>query len=167
MMSRLFTTAWSLYFTCITWLHSTVPGRIFTQGIQWSVLVSRRSQSKMIAATKKEFPLVWHFPEQLLVCLPDSHDPGWTRLQLLVSIFPSVLPGQCDSRKVSSAVPCWAMVNGAKPTLLNFPPWFGRNRWEAAGWANWATTLRPGMVFHHHLKALWSPSSPPAEPGVI
>lgn len=158
MMSQLFTTAWSLYFTCITWLHSTVPGRIFTQGIQQSVLVSRRPQSKMIAASSEEFPLVWHFPDQLLVCLRDNHDPGWTWLpewQLLVSIFPSVRPGLCDSRKGSSSALCWAMVNGTEPTLLKFLPWFGRNRWEAAGWASWATTLNPwGPGWFHPVSKL-------------
>lgn len=54
------------------------------------------------------------------------------------------------------------------------PPTLCRNQREVAGLENWATTLiheawAGGLVWltPPRLKALWSPSSPPAEPGVI
>lgn len=58
MMSQLVTTAWSLYFTCITQLHSAAPGRTSTQGIQWKV---PSQNNRKDSSFNKEFPLVWHF----------------------------------------------------------------------------------------------------------
>lgn len=128
MKSQLFTTVWSLYFTCITWLHSTVPGRIFTQGIQRSVLVSRRSQSKKQknnSSFDKEFPLVWHFPDQLLVCLPDNRDPGW-KMASTMTTSGEHLP-LCTSRSVWQweGKQCGAMLSHGKWSWANapqFPP---------------------------------------------
>lgn len=37
--------------------------------------------------------------------------------------------------------PCWAMVNGAEPTLLKFLPWLAESDGRLRDRANWATTL--------------------------
>lgn len=81
----------------------------------------------------KEFPLVWHVPDQLLVCLPDNHNPGFHKDNSWWASSP--LHFQLCVRVRREAAQCWA-----EPLQMELKQ-RSRNRWEVAGWANWAPTL--------------------------
>lgn len=167
-----FTTAWSLYFTCITSLHSTVPGRIFTQGITAERPISQDVHSQNYSSFNKEFPLVWHFPDTAaFVCQTTTiqAEHGFHNKHLLVWRHSEPLPLCTVLPRLYDSGKCWAMVNGAEPMLLKFLP-----RWQkqmgGGGMGELGNDVESwglGWFNPKSLKAPWSPSSPPAEPGVI
>lgn len=147
MMSQLFTIAWSLYFTGVTWLHSTVPGEIFTQGIQRS-MPPQDVHSQICQSVP--FSVALLRPAAQFICQTTriqaehgfhNNNFWWASSPLYFQVCMTVGRG-------ISGVPRWAMVNGAEQTLLKFLPWLaetgGRLRDGQTGRRRWITW--PGMV---------------------
>lgn len=110
--------------------------------------VSRRSESKMIAALMTSSFECGTSKTSCWFILQDNQDSGWTRTpqqHLLVGILTSVPSHLCD-KEGSRGVPCWANINGAEQTLLKFLPWLAETGWrmrdEQTGRQVWIT--RPG-----------------------